>query len=114
MRSRDAVAFGSPLNGRLQSSFQWPLVPRDRHGRFLAMPVAAAILGSILEPRHEADKLLDRLLVGLPALLGGRELRLTQDSGLGIAARPGNDGRRPRGEEVDPVERALLLVEADG
>ena len=47
----------------------------------MAVPVAALVLGPVLEPRHEAYQLLDRLLVHLPALLRRRQLRLAQDAG---------------------------------
>src|SRR6476646_6093670 len=49
----------------------WPLAPRDGHGRRLAVAVLAHVLRPVLVPRHEPHELLHPLLVGLPALLGG-------------------------------------------
>src|SRR6188768_3711420 len=77
------------------------------------MSIAPAVFRAVLEPRHEACKLLHRFLVNLPALLRGRKLRFAENPCFGVAARPGDQRRRPRGEEVDPVERTLFLVEAD-
>ncbi len=36
-----------------------PLAPGDRHGRRRAVQVAALVFGTVLEPAHEADQLLD-------------------------------------------------------
>ena len=78
-----------------------------------AMPVAALVLRPVLEPGDEAHELLDGFFVGLAAFFGGGQLRLAQHAGFGIAARPRNDRRRAGGEQVDPVERAVFVVERD-
>ena len=91
--------------------------PRDRHGRAPGWhgggAVVADVLRAVLPPRHVAHELLHRLLVRLPALLGRREFRVAENAGVGVAARPRDDRRGPGREEIDPVERAVLLVEAD-
>src|SRR2546425_1082819 len=78
------------------------------------MAVAALVRRAILEPGYETRQLLDRFLVGLPPLLGGGEFGFSQNSGLRIATRPGNNRGRPCRKQIDPVEGAFLLVEADG
>ena len=90
-----------------------PLAPGHRHGRRRAVAVAADVLGPVLEPGDEAHELLDRFFVGLASLLGGGQLRLAQHAGLGVAAGPRDDRRRAGGKQIDPVERAVFLVEAD-
>src|SRR5262249_22095556 len=90
------------------------LAPRDRHGGRLAVPVAAAGPGPGPGPRDDSHRLLARLLVRLPALLRGGQLRLAEDARLGVTARPRDERRRAVAEEVHVVERAVLLVEADG
>src|SRR5262245_7259194 len=89
------------------------LSPGDRHGWGLPVQVAADVLRARVKPGNEAHKLADGFLVGLLALLGGRQLGFTQYARRGIAAGPGNDCGRAGGEEVDPLERAGFLVEAD-
>ncbi len=49
----------------------------------------------------------------MPPLLGGGQLGLAEHAGLRVAAGPRDDRGRPGAEEVDPGERAVLLVERD-
>ena len=73
-----------------------PLSPGNRHGRRLAVQVAALVLGAILEPGDEPHELLDRFIVGDSPLLGGRQLGVAQHAGLGIAARPRDQASQAR------------------
>src|SRR6478609_5675241 len=98
---------------RLSSPLERPLPPRDRHGWGLPVQVAADVLRARVKPRDEAHELADGFLVGLLALFGSRQFRVAQDARRGIAAGPGDDCGRAGGEEVDPLERAGFLVEAD-
>ena len=68
------------------------------------MQVLAFILGTVLEPGHEACELLDGLLVGDAPFFGRRQLGVAQHAGLGITAGPGDQRRRAGAEEVDPLE----------
>ena len=52
--------------------------------------------------------------VRLPAFLGRGQFRFAQDAALAVAARPRDLGGRACGEQVHPVERAVLLVETNG
>src|SRR5439155_15411032 len=79
----------------------------------LTMAVAARIGRTIFEIGDEAYQLLDGFLVSLPALLGGRQLRFPQNPGLTVAAGPGDQRGRSVAEQVDPVKRISLFVEAD-
>src|SRR5262249_32376152 len=47
------------------------------------------------------------------ALLVRGELGVAQNPGSGIAAGPRDQCRRPCAEEIDPVERTVLFIEAD-
>ena len=78
------------------------------------MTVAPLIDGTIAEPGDEARQLFHRLFVGGAALLGAGEFRITEHARFGVAARPRNDRGRTSGKEIDPIERAVLIVEADG
>ncbi len=49
------------------------------------MEVAAGVPGTVLEPAHEADELLDGFVVGRAALLGGGQFGVTQYAGPGVA-----------------------------
>src|SRR5437868_473128 len=89
------------------------LTPGHWHRRLSAMAVLADVLRPVLEPSHEPHQLLDRLLIRLPALFRGRQFGLAQDAGFRITARPRDHRRGTGGEQVHPVERAVLLVEAD-
>src|SRR5262245_50098898 len=91
----------------------YALIPRKRHGWLATMPIPSFIRGPILEVVHEAHELLDGFLVGFLALLRRRQLGIAQDARLGIAARPRNQRGRSGAEEIDPVERIVLVVEAD-
>src|SRR5439155_27054478 len=102
------LACGSPLN-----SLQRSLPPRNRHRRAFAVPVASLVGRPVLKPPDEPCQLLDRLLIHLLPLLRLGQFRLTQHAAFRVTARPGDDRRRPRREQIDPVERAVLLVEAD-
>src|SRR5207249_4551892 len=88
--------------------------PGNRHRRWLAVPVAAPVLGTIFPPGDEANELLDGFFVGLAAFFGSGELGIAKDTRLGIAAGPGNDGRGAGGEEIDPHEGVVFVVERDG
>src|SRR6476661_3037841 len=77
------------------------------------MAVASRIDGSVFEVPDEPGQLRDGLFVDLAPFLRGRQFGLAQDARLGIAAGPGDERRRSGGEQVDPVEGTLLLIEAD-
>jgi hypothetical protein len=75
----ELIKFGVLLDdGRFPfDSFQRPLSPRYRHGRRLAVAVAARVGFAIFEPSHKAPELLDRFLVDLSPLLRGGQFGFT-------------------------------------
>src|SRR5438552_598650 len=77
------------------------------------MAVAALVFWAILEPGDKTRELFDRLLVGLAPFFSRGQLGLAQHARLRVAAGPGNDRRRPRREQVAPIEGAVFRVEAD-
>ena len=77
------------------------------------MEVAALVFRAILEPSDKPDQLFGRLVTHAAAFLLGGQFRITENSGIAIAAGPGNDRRRARRKEIDPIEGALLGIEAD-
>lgn len=89
------------------------LAPRERHRGRGSVPILTDILRALLEPTGEAGQLFHRFFVDLPALLGGAQFRVTEDTGFRIAARPRYHRGRTRREQVDPLERAVLIVETD-
>src|SRR5262249_29901146 len=95
------------------ASFHRSLSPRNRHRRRLAVPVAAGGPRAILQIMYKPYQLFHSFVVRLPALFGGGQLRVAEHARFGITARPGNQRRRAVAEEIDVVERAVLLVEAD-
>src|SRR5207237_3282836 len=77
------------------------------------MALPASVFRPILEPLNQTRELSDGFFVGPFALFGTRQFRGAQDAGLAVAAGPGEQRRRTRGKQVDPIKRAMLFVEAD-
>src|SRR3954469_281668 len=90
------------------------LPPRQGHGGRPAVQVAPGVFGAVFEPAYQANELLDGLFIGLAALFGRGQLGIAQNAGFGIAAGPGDERRGSRSKEINPVEGAVLFVEADG
>src|SRR5262247_2504575 len=77
------------------------------------MAILADVLGTRVERRHEPAKLLDGFLIGPLSFLGSRQFRFAEHSGVAVAAGPGDACRWAGAEEIHPVERAAVVVEAD-
>src|SRR5258706_11532132 len=67
-----------------------------------------------MEPRHKASELLDGFFVSFAPFFRAGELRITEHAGFGIAAGPRNERCGTGRKQIDPIERAVLFVEADG
>src|SRR5205807_8330663 len=89
------------------------LVPGHGHGRLPAMAIAALVFRPVLEPVDKTHELLDGFFVGAFAFIGAGQFRVTQNTRLTVTAGPGDERRRPSGEKVHPIERAVLFVKAD-
>src|SRR3954464_875215 len=90
------------------------LPPRQGHGGRPSVQVAPGVFGAVFEPAYQANELLDGLFIGLSALFGRGQLGIAQNASFGVAAGPGDERSGSGAEEVDPVEGAVLFVEADG
>src|SRR5262245_29889789 len=77
------------------------------------MSIAPRIQRAVAEPAHKPGELFDGFLVGYAPLLGAGQFGGAQHTGLGVAAGPRDERGRTSGEQIDPVERAVLFVEAD-
>src|SRR6266511_3821509 len=104
---------GSGNGSEEDQSFDRFLPPRHWHGWRLAMPIAARVRGPVAEPGDEPRQLFHGFFVRLSPLLGAGQFGIAENSSFGIAARPRNERRRTRGKQIDPVEGAVLFVEAD-
>ena len=78
------------------------------------MMIAARVHRALAEPRDESDQLFDGFLVRFATLLGTGEFGIPEHPGFGITAGPGDDCGGTSGKKIDPIERTLLLVKADG
>src|SRR5438105_9419778 len=76
------------------------------------MMIAARIHRPLPEPLHEAHQLTNCLLVGFATFLRISELGFANYAALGVAAGPRHERGWPCAEQIDPVERASLLIEA--
>jgi hypothetical protein len=70
--------------------------------------------GAIAEPGDETRELFHCFFVGDATLFGAGEFCVSEHAGFGVAARPRNDCGRASSKEIDPVEGAVFIVEADG
>ncbi len=77
------------------------------------MSILPHVFRTRMEVLHVAKELLHGLLIHLPALLDRAELRFAEHAGIGVAAGPLNHSRRTRREQIDPIEGAVVFVEAD-
>src|SRR5438045_3207292 len=78
------------------------------------MMIAAPVCWTAMEPGHKASELFDGFFIGFAPFVGAGELSIAEHAGFGIAAGPGDERRRTGGKQIDPIERAVLFVEADG
>src|SRR5256885_16368173 len=77
------------------------------------MAIAAPVFRAVLEPVNETYELFDGFFVGAFAFIGAGQFRVAQNTRLTVTAGPGDQRRRPSGEKVHPIKRAVLFVEAD-
>lgn len=89
------------------------LLPGDGHGRGRAMVIAPNVPGAILEVGDKAGELFDGFFVSDATFFGGGQFGFAQDTGIGIAAGPGDERGGSGGEEIDPIEGVVFFVKTD-
>ena len=89
------------------------LLPGNRNCRGLVVQFAASVFRAGVEVGDDVAQLLDRFVVRAFALFLRREFRFAQDTRFTVAAGPVHDRGGTGSEQVAPVERAVLFVEAD-